>query len=124
MPKRVRMVAEVIGESCTGCRLCEQVCPTVAITMRDRREDEPGPGRRIAELDGSACYNAQTCFEICPEAAIEMRELAEPFDVELDRSGVDEAEVAALCARAGYAPQRSISPADVSVHRQIERCGA
>ena len=108
MPKRVRMVAEVIGERCTGCKLCVQVCPTVALSMRDRREDEPGPGRRIAELDGTACYNAQTCFEICPEGAIEMRELAEPFDVELDRSAVDPEAVAGLCARAGYAPGRTI----------------
>ena len=50
MPKRVRMVAEVVGERCTGCKLCVQVCPTVAIGMRDRRPDEPGPGKRIAEL--------------------------------------------------------------------------
>jgi bacterioferritin-associated ferredoxin len=76
--------------------------------MRDRRAEDPGPGKRIAQLDGSACYNAQTCFEICPERAIEMRELSEPFDVELDRSAVDEAAVAALCAKAGYPPERSI----------------
>ncbi len=108
MPKRVRMVAEVIGERCTGCKLCVQVCPTVALSMRDRREDEPGPGRRIAELDGDACYNAQTCFEICPENAIAMHELAEPFDVELDRTGIDEAAVEALCLRAGHPASRTI----------------
>lgn len=108
MPKRVRMVAEVIGERCTGCKLCVQVCPTVALSIRDRREDEAGPGRRVAELDGSACYNAQTCFEICPEAAIVMHELEEPFDVGFDRASVDAGEVAALCQKAGYPPDRKI----------------
>ncbi len=108
MPKRVRMVAEVIGERCTGCKLCVQVCPTVALSLRERRSDEPGPGRRVAELDGDACYNAQTCFEICPEQAIVMRDLDPPFDVELDRTGIDAAAVTALCKKAGFAPQRTI----------------
>ena len=108
MPKRVRMVAEILSDKCTGCRLCEQVCPTVAITMRDRRDDEPGPGRRVAELDGTICYNAQTCFEICPDDAIEMHVLPEPFDVELDRTGVTEEQIAALCAKVGYPPGRTI----------------
>ena len=104
MPKRVRMVAEILSANCTGCRLCEQVCPTVAITMRDRRDDEPGPGRRIAEIEGDACYNAQTCFEICPDDAIVMQVLLdEPFDVELDRNGIDEDAVeGAVRQKAGY----------------------
>jgi Fe-S-cluster-containing hydrogenase component 2 len=102
------MVAEVISENCTGCKLCVQVCPTVALSMRDRRPDEPGPGKRVAELDGEACYNAQTCFEICPDHAIVMHELPEPFDVGFDRSSVDADAVAALCAKAGYPPDRKI----------------
>lgn len=108
MPKRVRMVAEVIAERCTGCKLCVQVCPTVALSMRARRPDEPGPGKNLAQLDGAACYNAQTCFEICPEDAISMRELATPFDVGFDIASVDGEAVAALCAKAGYPPQRSL----------------
>jgi Fe-S-cluster-containing hydrogenase component 2 len=108
MPKRIRMLAEVIGENCTGCSLCVQVCPTVALGMRDRRPDEPGPGRKIAELDPSACYNAQTCLEICPDHAIVMRQLDPPFDVGHDLPEVPAEEIAALCARAGYSPEREI----------------
>jgi len=108
MPKRVRMVAEVIPENCTGCRLCVQVCPTVALDMRERRSDEPGPGKHLAVLDPEACYNAQTCFEICPDGAIVMRELEQPFDVGFDPASVDAQAVAELCARAGYPPKRSI----------------
>lgn len=102
MPKRVRMVAEVIADKCTGCRLCEQVCPTVAIGMRERRPEEAGPGRLIAVLEPEACYNAQTCLEICPDEAIRMVELAEPFDIGVDMERVDADAVAALCRKAGY----------------------
>ncbi len=102
MPKRVRMVAQIVADKCTGCRLCEQVCPTVAISMRPRREDEPGKGRNIAMLSDMECYNAQACVEICPDDAIEMMELAEPFDVGFDLPKVDEEAVKALCRKAGY----------------------
>lgn len=112
MPKRVRMLAEILPEKCTGCRLCEQVCPTVAITMRKRRADEPrperGPSRLIAVMQDDACYNAQACFEICPEKAIVMHELDEPFDVGVDMEDADVAAVNDLCAKAGYAPSREI----------------
>ena len=102
MPKRVRMVARIVAEKCTGCRLCEQVCPTVAIAMRARQADEPGKGRNIAVLSPEACYNAQACVEICRDDAIEMIELAEPFDVGFDLPPVDEEAVKALCRKSGY----------------------
>ncbi len=102
MPKRVRMVAQINTEKCTGCRLCEQVCPTVAIGMRPRLASEPGQGRNIAILEPEACYNAQACVEICRDDAIEMVELAEPMEVGFEFVGADSDEVKALCRKAGY----------------------
>ena len=54
--KTVRMVAEIVAERCTGCALCVYVCPTVALTLRDRRADEAGTHRRIVELAEPDCY--------------------------------------------------------------------
>ena len=108
MPKRVRMLAEILDDKCTGCRLCEQVCPTVAITMRERVSGDSGMGRLIAVMKGEACYNAQACLEICPDNAIVMHELEEPFDVGIDMDTVDMAAVNELCTKAGYPAPREI----------------
>ncbi len=104
MTKIVRMVAEVDVEKCTGCSLCERVCPTSAFILRDRLPDEPGRSRKIVELEAEACYNAQRCLELCPDDAIRMVELDKPFEVKTDIAQVDQAAIDELCAKAGYAP--------------------
>ncbi|MEX2558153.1 MAG: 4Fe-4S dicluster domain-containing protein, partial [Actinomycetota bacterium] len=106
--KIVTMVAKVIGDNCTGCSLCVFSCPTVALTMRPRRNDEPGPGRMIAELNEADCYNAQNCLEMCPDDAIVMEALGTPFTVGFDASGTDADEVLNLCLRAGVLPDQRV----------------
>lgn len=108
MGKIVTMVARVVGDNCTGCSLCVFVCPTVALALRPRSEDEPGPGRLIAELDAAACYNSQNCLEICPDEAIIMERLEEPFEVAVDASTADTDEVTNLCLRAGLLPDQRV----------------
>ena len=111
MPKRVRMVAEILTEKCTGCRYCEKVCPTVAISMRERKEDEPGPRKLVALMHEESCYNAQACYEVCPDDAIVMHELKEPFEVGVDVAALaaEETErMAAICKKAGYPPEMEI----------------
>lgn len=104
MAKTVTLLAEIVDERCTGCDLCMKVCPTMAVTMRDRRPSETGPGKRIAEVAADACYNVQNCVEICPHDAIVMRELEHPFSVATDTSRVPAEQIAALAARAGLPP--------------------
>lgn len=119
MPRRVSMVAEIIGDNCTGCRLCEQVCPTVAITMRKRKEGETGPGKNIAVMHDEHCYNIQACLEICPDEAIVMRELDEPFDVDVDVSSVDQGEMVALCKKAGLPPGMVVCPCTTTTAAEL-----
>ena len=108
MTKIVRMVAEIVAENCTGCALCVYVCPTVALSLRDRRPGEPGTHRRIAELEEGDCYNAQNCLEICPDEAIEMRMLDEPFTVGVDTSSIEPDAARALCRQAGVGSKQLI----------------
>lgn len=108
MGKLVRMVAEILPEACTGCSLCVYVCPTVALEMHPRPAEQPGPGRKLAVLNEGACYNSQNCLEICPDEAIVMHPLDEPFEVGVDRSGVDESEIANLCLLAGLMPEMRV----------------
>lgn len=110
MPKRVTMVAEILGDKCTGCRLCEQVCATVAITMRPRTADEIGPGKNIAVMHDEHCYNIQSCLEICPDEAIVMRQLDEPFEVRVDTQSVDQEALQQLCRAAKFSPRTVVCP--------------
>lgn len=106
MAKRITMVAEIIGENCTGCNKCVLTCPTLAISMRPRRPDEPGPGRNpnIAEVAGDVCYNAQNCMELCPDDAIVMRRLEEPFEVGTEPPQASAEEIGQLCMQVGMLP--------------------
>lgn len=104
MAKRITMVAEIIEDNCTGCNKCVLVCPTVAIAMRPRRPDEPGPGRNIAVVREDICYNAQNCMEMCPDDAIVMRPLDEPFEVGKAAPEASAEEIGQLCMQTGMLP--------------------
>jgi MinD superfamily P-loop ATPase len=52
--KRYRLSA-----GCTGCGICEKLCPVSAIVMRDKR---PVFSRK--------CEHCQGCLSWCPEGAI------------------------------------------------------
>src|SRR5205823_4173009 len=97
-----------VGDNCTGCSLCVYVCPTVALEMQPRPDDEPGPSRKLAILNESACYNSQACLEICPDEAIVMRRLDEPFEVGVDPADADPDMITALCMQAGLLPEMRV----------------
>lgn len=104
MAKRVTMVAKIVEDSCTGCNKCVLTCPTVAISMRPRRPDEPGPGRNIAVVQEDVCYNAQNCMELCPDDAIVMQKLEVPFEVGTTPPDVPPEKIGELCMQVGLLP--------------------
>lgn len=62
--------AVVNGDLCGGCRLCEAICPFVAIEMKTETLD--GAERIRAEVVEAMCQGCGLCVSACPTKAIEM----------------------------------------------------
>ncbi len=54
--------ASVIAEKCSGCRICNNLCPFYAITF-----DE---ARGVTEINAALCQGCGTCVSACPSGAI------------------------------------------------------
>jgi len=48
--------------TCIGCKLCERVCPSDAITV--------APKNKKAFIDTALCYQCTNCRQVCPKDAI------------------------------------------------------
>jgi heterodisulfide reductase subunit A len=62
--------AVVDEDLCSGCRLCESVCPFLAIAMKS--ENAEGAERLRAEVVEAMCQGCGLCASACPTKAIEM----------------------------------------------------
>jgi len=67
--EREPTVAEVDGESCSGCGLCLPLCPYEAITLN--------PTTKLAEVSEAVCEGCGTCVGSCPSGALTLRNLTD-----------------------------------------------
>jgi heterodisulfide reductase subunit A len=63
--------AVVEKDLCSGCRLCESVCPFIAIEMKT--ETAEGSEKIRAEVVEAMCQGCGLCVSACPTKAIKMR---------------------------------------------------
>jgi ferredoxin/bacterioferritin-associated ferredoxin len=96
--KQVNYEIEIIDENCTGCYLCERICPTGAITMEGPKSSA------LAVVDNNKCVACFRCIDICADDAMLAPRRQSPLVFGTDPKSVDKAAIIELCDRAGIDP--------------------
>lgn len=94
--KLITLLASVDKKLCIGCGSCAKVCPTLAITMVEKK----------AVIDPVRCRACANCNQRCPTEAVTMVKLDQPYKVGVSLEGVAAADVDALCRKAGFNPSQ------------------
>lgn len=94
--KRVTLLSTVDIDKCTGCKVCEKVCPVFAIKVVDRK----------AVVDDEACRGCYNCEQRCAFDAITMVKREEPLMVGVDVTQYDAEEIRELCEKAYLNPEQ------------------
>ncbi len=107
MARTIDLLAELVPEHCTGCTICERVCPTLAITMVP---NVPGAmPTKLPVIAAEACVGCWACEQRCPEeGALRMIRHPSPSRVEVSTHDVDYAEVQAICRKAHINPEQVV----------------
>ncbi len=64
-----RYQAGLDSDACTGCGLCEDICPMNAIAVGSEG---------VAEIEASSCIGCGLCATVCPSSAISLAEVRPP----------------------------------------------
>ncbi len=96
--RTVTQLAQIKTEACTGCKTCEKVCPTMAISMHKNK----------AEVDWEKCFGCGNCEQRCPAYAIIMVKREEPARLFVNPMSVNRIEIDEICAKAKFNPKQII----------------
>ena len=96
--KKVYVSTQVDVSKCIGDKICENVCPTGAITMVKKR----------AQVDGSKCAGCLKCLDVCNEGAVRIVARPEVRVLRVDPGSVDQTQLFDLCRRANMDPEEPI----------------
>jgi len=94
--KKVTIMAEVQPEKCIGCKICEKVCPVLAIKVIDRK----------SVVDPDKCRGCANCEQRCPSYAVKMVKREVPLEIGVDVSKFDPDQIRAMCEKANLNPEQ------------------
>ncbi len=94
----VTQLAVVDPDICIGCKICEKVCPTLAIHVIDRK----------AQVTREECTGCGGCEQRCPTRAIIMLERDDQRVIEFKWEPEMQEEIDALCRKAEFHPEQII----------------
>jgi Fe-S-cluster-containing hydrogenase component 2 len=98
--RKVYSMAEVDPSKCIGDRICENVCPTGAIRMVEKK----------AVVDSHKCAACLKCIDSCPKEAIRTLPRPQPLLLTVDPTQVNQDELNDLCRKAHLTPEAVICP--------------
>jgi len=96
----VRTLAVVDPELCTGCTICDRVCPTLAI-VTDRK-------KHLAAVEDARCTGCPACEQRCPEGAIHMVVRERPFHIGVEVPRAERERIHAICRKARFHPEQIV----------------
>lgn len=69
------LISEVDTSKCSGCGMCEPVCPYNAIAMKTISERVPGGQRerQVSEVNAGLCQGCGACTVACRSGAINLK---------------------------------------------------
>jgi NAD-dependent dihydropyrimidine dehydrogenase PreA subunit/bacterioferritin-associated ferredoxin len=96
--KTITLKARIDHDICIGCGNCAKMCPTLAISMQDRK----------AVVDEGRCLACANCHQRCPVEAVTLEKLKQPFTVQVVVRDQDRDAVDALCIKGGFNPSQIV----------------
>jgi ferredoxin len=111
--KVVNYEIEVIEDNCTGCYLCENICPTKAIVLEGPKSSA------IAKVDNDTCVACFRCVDICDDDALLAHRREQPITFGFDTASVDPVAINELIQRSGVSPTRPICPCSLTSAQEV-----
>ena len=94
--KTITLRSQIDHAVCIGCGICAKVCPTLAISIVNKK----------AVVDASKCLACANCHQRCPVEAVTLVSLDEPFTVSVEVKEAARHCIEALCKKAGFNPSQ------------------
>ena len=111
--KKVNYQIEVLTENCTGCYLCEHICPTGAIVMEGPKSSA------LAVVNNDKCVACFRCVDVCDDDALLAPQRETPLVVGTDPKSVPEADIIELCLNSKIDPDRIVCPCSLTGAREV-----